>query len=80
MKLNYIYGDAGVICFVRGHVDTKEMVKALANAEEDLDDFDEPKHTFFRARPDNTGEYTCWYYEVDGPGRGAFPVTIMCSH
>ena len=78
MELEYISSDHHQIWFIRGHIDKEEAGEALKAKDVCFcDEFELPKHTYFRCRPDNTGEFDKWYYEVKEPGRGAFPVTMM---
>ena len=78
MEFEHISSDYNLIYFIRGHVDLDQALAALKDEDpEDFEKFKPPKHAYFRVRPDNTGEYRCWYYEVNNSGIGAFPVTMM---
>ena len=77
LKLEYISSDYHSIYFIRGHIDIDKASDALKKEDDGYDEFSAPKHVYFRARPDNTGEHDCWYYEVEEAGQGAFPVTMM---
>ncbi|MFT6550527.1 MAG: hypothetical protein ACJA1I_000555 [Zhongshania marina] len=76
MKLEFIQTDITQTYFVRGHVDFSVLSKLVEAEEEMHHSFEKMKHSYLRARPDSTGEYSTWYDEVDGPARGAFPVTM----
>lgn len=62
----------------KGHHDAAAF-KAAAEKHwcEPLKGFEPPKHSWWRAVPDRSGEYHCRYVPVDGPAPGAFPVTYV---
>ena len=76
IELECITSESTITWFCRGHVDKSKMLEAMKDEDVcDLDKFTKPEHLYFRVRPDNSGEFECWYYPVEGPGKGAFPVT-----
>lgn len=77
MELEAVTSDHAITYFVRGHVGF-DVLTGLISSEygaSEINDIEPVRHSFFRVRPDNSGEYSCWYYPVDRGGRGAFPVT-----
>ena len=76
MELEFIQSDVTQSYFVRGHVDFGILADLIEAEDDRHEKFERIKHTYLRARPDSTGEHDVWYDEADGPGRGAFPVTI----
>lgn len=69
-------GDDTYRLMARGHHDVHAFMRAAREAGYDWP-LGMPRHIWFRAVPDNTGNCTCRYYEAKPHARGAFAVTYV---
>ena len=73
--LEFICSDWCQLYFMRGYVDPQILVDAIkADENPKAEKFSAPVHTYLRGRPHP--DFTRWYDEVEGGGRGAFKVTM----
>lgn len=76
------YGDCVTAYYAKGHVDPEEFISTLEDEEERTGNVLSVRKTYMRKTPVAPGsDYVIdfWINEVDGPARGAYPVTMIDS-
>lgn len=71
-------GYDGYCCMSKGHHGLDDFkAAALAWWGEDMSRWDGPRHEWWRAVPDRSGEYRVIFHPAKPGARGAFPATVM---
>ena len=68
--------------FSKGHHDFDRFIKAAKEFHGDnLNGWEgKPKHVWWRAVPDPSGDRRCFYHEAAENSRGAFPATVVTEY
>jgi len=76
------YGDCVTAYYARGHHDPDDFLSTLEEEEERTGNAFKVRKTYMRQTPVAPGSdyvISFWLNEVEGPARGAYPVTMIDS-